>query len=96
MLLEIIEILINATGIIVFLCLFIRMILHLFLTSTDDYSYSYFSYDYQIGFWLIYDKKVEPKYEWIKKLSNFVLVCGVRLFVLEIVLLLIKTFIEHK
>lgn len=94
--LEIIEVLFNATGIIIFICLFIRMLLHLFLTSTDDYSYSYFSYDYQIGFLLIYDKKVEPKYEWIKKLSNFVLVCGVRLFVLEIVLLLIKNLIVHK
>ncbi len=96
MLSEIVEILIFATGIITFLCLFIRIISYLFLTSIDDYLYSYFSYDYQIGCWLIYDKNVKPAYEWIKKLSNLLLVSGIRLFLIDIVLILIKAILVNK
>jgi len=95
MLLEIIDVLLVGIGILFFLCLITRTISYLLLTGLDNNSYTYFSYDYQIGFWLIYDKEVKPKYEWLKKLSNFVLVCAVRLFVVAITLLIIKNLVEH-
>lgn len=89
--LEIIEITFNIIGILILVSFITRNLLYMFLTGIDKTSTSFFSYDFQIGFILIYDKEVEPKYEWMKRLCNFLLVIGVRLFFVGLVILFIKS-----
>ena len=72
-----------------FISFLLRWCLYLYLEITN-YRFKYFSYSFQIGFLLNYDKLVQPKQQSLKKIMNLLLLVIKYSFITFICLCVVK------